>query len=73
MLVLGQIAMTIHLLYYALVDGGAKESGSPVDTDSEHDWLKDNGYELVYEGAWSSKDDVQNREKGDVIIWGYER
>lgn len=57
-------------LYYALVDGGAKESGSPVDTDSEHDWLKDNGYELVYEGAWSSKDDVQNREKGDVIIWG---
>lgn len=57
-------------LYYALVDGGAKESSSPVDTDSEHDWLKDNGYELVYEGAWSSKDDVQNREKGDVIIWG---
>jgi len=57
-------------LYYALVDGGAKESSSPVDTDSEHDWLKGNGYELVYEGAWSSKDDVQNREKGDVIIWG---
>lgn len=38
-------------LYYALVDGGAKEASSPVDTDSEHDWLKDNGYELVYEGG----------------------
>lgn len=57
-------------LFYALVAGGAKEGGSPVSTETEHDWLKDNGYELVYEGAWSSKDDVQNREKGDVIIWG---
>lgn len=57
-------------LFYALVAGGAKESGSPVSTESEHDWLKENGYELVYEGPWSSKDDIQNRKKGDVIIWG---
>ena len=58
-------------IYYALRDAGADDNGYAVNTDSMHDWLLKNDFELAYEGAWSSKDDIQNRQKGDIIIWGH--
>lgn len=59
-------------IYMALVEGGAgKTAGDyPVSTDTEHEWLLQNGFTKVYEGKWGDKGDVKEVKKGDVIIWG---
>lgn len=59
-------------IYMALVHAGAgKTAGDyPVSTDTEHDWLIQNGFELVHEGKWSDDSDVKKAKKGDIIIWG---
>jgi hypothetical protein len=59
-------------IYMALVAAGAgKTAGDfPVSTDTEHEWLLQNGFELAYEGDWSSMDDVKKAKEGDIIIWG---
>ncbi|QHF55416.1 peptidoglycan amidohydrolase family protein [Streptococcus sp. DAT741] len=51
-------------VYYALTAGGAISAGWAVNTEYEHDWLMNNGFELVAENtAWDAK-------RGDVFIWG---
>ncbi|WP_155965065.1 peptidoglycan amidohydrolase family protein [Streptococcus ruminantium] len=51
-------------VYYALTAGGAISAGWAVNTEYEHDWLMNNGFELVAENtAWDAK-------CGDVFIWG---
>ena len=59
-------------IYMALVAGGAgKTSGDyPVSTETEHEWLSQNGFTKVYEGKWGDKGDVKEAKKGDIIIWG---
>lgn len=59
-------------IYMALVAGGAgKTSGDyPVSTETEHEWLLQNGFNKVYEGKWGDKGDVKEVKKGDIIIWG---
>ena len=59
-------------IYMALVEAGAgKTAGDyPVSTDTEHDWLLQNGFNKVYEGKWADKGDVKEVKKGDIIIWG---
>ncbi len=51
-------------IYYALCSGGAKDIGYPINTESEHAWLIENGYSLIAENKdW-------DMQRGDVIIWG---
>ncbi|MDQ8764430.1 peptidoglycan amidohydrolase family protein [Streptococcus ruminantium] len=51
-------------VYYALTAGGAISAGWAVNTEYEHDWLMNNGFELVAENtAWDAK-------CGDIFIWG---
>ncbi|WP_155997408.1 peptidoglycan amidohydrolase family protein [Streptococcus ruminantium] len=51
-------------VYYALTAGGAISAGWAVNTEYEHDWLMNNGFELVAENtAWDAK-------YGDIFIWG---
>lgn len=59
-------------VYMALVAGGAgKTAGDyPVSTETEHEWLQQNGFEKVYEGKWADRGDVKEAKKGDIIIWG---
>lgn len=59
-------------IYMALVEGGAgKTTGDyPVSTETEHEWLLQNGFNKVYEGKWGDKGDVKEVKKGDIIIWG---
>ena len=59
-------------IYMALVAGGAgKTTGDyPVSTETEHEWLLQNGFNKVYEGKWGDKGDVKEVKKGDIIIWG---
>ena len=59
-------------IYMALVAGGAgKTAGDyPVSTETEHEWLLQNGFNKVYEGKWGDKGDVKEVKKGDIIIWG---
>lgn len=59
-------------IYMALVEGGAgKTAGDyPVSTETEHEWLLQNGFNKVYEGKWGDKGDVKEVKKGDIIIWG---
>lgn len=59
-------------IYMALVAGGAgKTVGDyPVSTETEHEWLLQNGFNKVYEGKWGDKGDVKEVKKGDIIIWG---
>lgn len=59
-------------IYMALVAGGAgKTAGDyPVSTETEHEWLLQNGFNKVYEGKWGDKGDVKGVKKGDIIIWG---
>lgn len=59
-------------IYMALVAGGAgKTAGDyPVSTETEHEWLLQNGFTKVYEGKWADKGDVKEVKKGDIIIWG---
>ncbi|WP_276567613.1 peptidoglycan amidohydrolase family protein, partial [Streptococcus ruminantium] len=43
-------------VYYALTAGGAISAGWAVNTEYEHDWLMNNGFELVAENtAWDAK------------------
>ena len=51
-------------IYYALRSGGAVSAGWAVNTEYEHDWLLNNGFELISENTpWDAK-------RGDVFIWG---
>lgn len=51
-------------IYYALRSGGAVSAGWAVNTEYEHDWLINNGYELISENTpWDAK-------RGDIFIWG---
>ena len=42
-------------LYYALREAGATDNGYAVSTETEHKWLKDNGYDLIAEGRDTDK------------------
>ena len=51
-------------IYYALTSAGATSAGWAVNTEYEHDWLKQNGYELISENTpWDA-------QRGDIFIWG---
>ena len=51
-------------VYYALRSAGATSAGWAVNTEYEHDWLINNGYELITENQpWDAK-------RGDIFIWG---
>lgn len=51
-------------IYYALRSGGAVSAGWAVNTEYEHQWLLDNGFELIAENTpWDA-------QRGDVFIWG---
>jgi hypothetical protein len=51
-------------IYYALRSGGAASAGWAVNTEYEHQWLIDNGFELISENApWDA-------QRGDIFIWG---
>ncbi len=51
-------------IYYALLSGGAVSAGWAVNTEYEHNWLINNGYELISENTpWDA-------QRGDVFIWG---
>lgn len=51
-------------IYYALRSGGASDAGWAVNTEYEHKWLTDNGYELISENT------PFDAKRGDVFIWG---
>lgn len=59
-------------IYFALTDNGASQTdgNTPVSTETEHDWLLANGYEKIYEGKWSSNDEMDDLQEGDIFIWG---
>lgn len=51
-------------MYYALRSAGASSAGWAVNTEYQHAWLIENGYELISENApWDAK-------RGDIFIWG---
>ena len=51
-------------VYYALRSAGASSAGWAVNTEYEHDWLVNNGYELIAENQeW-------NAQRGDIFIYG---
>ena len=51
-------------VYYALRSAGAVSAGWAVNTEYEHNWLVNNGYELISENTpWDA-------QRGDVFIWG---
>lgn len=51
-------------VYYALRSAGAVSAGWAVNTEYEHQWLINNGYELISENTpWDA-------QRGDVFIWG---
>lgn len=51
-------------VYYALVSGGATKERYTVYTETQHDWLLKNGYELIAENKdWKA-------QRGDIFIWG---
>jgi len=51
-------------VYYALRSAGAVSAGWVVNTEYEHQWLINNGYELISENTpWDA-------QRGDVFIWG---
>lgn len=51
-------------VYYALRSAGAVSAGWAVNTEYEHQWLINNGYELILENTpWDA-------QRGDVFIWG---
>lgn len=51
-------------LYYALREAGASRAAWAVSTETAHDWLTSNGFQLL---AVNKNWDMQ---RGDVIIWG---
>lgn len=51
-------------MYYALRSAGASSAGWAVNTEYQHAWLIENGYELISENtSWDAK-------RGDIFIWG---
>lgn len=51
-------------IYQGLVNGGATSAGWVLNTDSMHDWLVKNGFDLVSSNKeWTMK-------RGDIIIFG---
>lgn len=51
-------------MYYALRSAGASSAGWAVNTEYQHAWLIENGYELISENTpWDAK-------RGDIFIWG---
>lgn len=51
-------------VYSCLVAGGASKESWPVSTESEHAWLKKNGFKLISQNRdWKMK-------RGDIVIWG---
>ena len=48
-------------------EAGATDNGYAVSTETEHKWLKDNGYDLIAEGRDTDKTEFQ---EGDIFIWG---
>ncbi|CQR25862.1 prophage LambdaSa2, lysin [Streptococcus varani] len=51
-------------VYYALRSAGASSAGWAVNTEYMHDWLIQNGYELIAENVdWEAK-------RNDIAIWG---
>lgn len=51
-------------VYYALRSAGAVSAGWAVNTEYEHNWLVNNGYELISENTpWDA-------QRGDIFIWG---
>lgn len=51
-------------VYYALRSAGASNAGWAVNTEYQHAWLLDNGYELISENTpWDA-------QRGDIFIWG---
>lgn len=51
-------------MYYALRSAGASSAGWAVNTEYQHAWIIENGYELISENApWDAK-------RGDIFIWG---
>lgn len=57
-------------LYYALVSAGADKQSYAPNTETEHEFLLANGYELAYEGKWEEHGEIGKTKKGDVFIWG---
>ena len=56
---------------YALDAGGIKFGGSwAFTTDSLHDWLLKNNFELVSESDWGSDAEIGKTQRGDIFIWG---
>lgn len=56
---------------YALDAGGIKFGGSwAFNTDSLHDWLLKNNFELVSESDWGSDAEIGKTQRGDIFIWG---
>ena len=51
-------------IYYALRSAGAASAGWAVNTEYEHQWLIDNGYELISENT------PFTAKRGDIFIWG---
>lgn len=52
------------MLYKAFIENGASKEKYPVSTESEHNWLIKNGFELIaFNKEW-------NMQRGDVIILG---
>lgn len=51
-------------VYFALRSAGASDHGWAVNTEAMHDWLTQNGYELIAENqGWDA-------QRGDIFIWG---
>ena len=51
-------------VYDCLTTGGASKERYPVSTESEHAWLKKNGFVCI------AKNTDWNMQRGDVVIWG---
>ncbi len=51
-------------IYYALRSGGASSNGWTIDTEREHSWLLQNGFEKITDNVpWNAK-------RGDIFVWG---
>ena len=59
-------------VYYALTNAGADTTKGDyaVSTETEHEWLMENGYKKVYEGNWKEDGEIGKVQEGDVFIWG---
>lgn len=52
------------MIYKAMIENGASKEQYPVSTETMHEWLKKNGFELI---AFKKEWDMQ---RGDVIVLG---